>query len=108
VRPNAQAQGAIFMVSCRPNRAKSNAMTFDIFVRDDEKRPQVGSCVEVDLPQSFASARTEDRVMQRTDEDGRARFEWDEAVFGEVTIFVNGDNKGRFDLEDGAEFTVVT
>jgi hypothetical protein len=46
--------------------------------------------------------------MQRTDEDGRARFEWDEAVFGEVTIFVNGDNKGRFDLEDGAEFTVVT
>lgn len=83
-------------------------MTFDIYVRDDERRPQAGCCIEVDLPQSFASSGTEDRIIQYTDEDGRARFERDEAVFGEATIFVNGDNKGRFDLEDGAEFTVVT
>ena len=83
-------------------------MTFDIYVRDDERRPQVGCCVEVDLPQSFASSKTEDRVVQYTDEEGRARFERDEAAFGEATIFVNGDNKGRFGLEDGAEFTVVT
>lgn len=83
-------------------------MTFDIYVRDDERRPQVGYCVEVDLPQSFAASRTEDKVLQYTDEDGRAHFERDETAFGEATIFVNGDNKGRFDLEDGAEFTVVT
>ena len=61
----------------------------------------------MDLPQSFASSGIEDRVMQYTDEDGRARFERNESVFGEATIFVNGDNKGRFDLEDGAELTLM-
>ena len=82
-------------------------MTIDIYVQDDEKRPQIGCCVEMDLPQTFASWGTEDKIRQYTDVDGRARFERDEAVFGEATIFVNGDNKGRFDLEDGAEFTLV-
>jgi hypothetical protein len=82
-------------------------MTFQVFVFDDERRPQPGCCVEVDLPQSFAASPSDDKVTEYTDEEGRASFEKDDASFGEVTVFVNGDNKGRFDLEDGAHFSVV-
>jgi hypothetical protein len=82
-------------------------MTFEVQVLNDESRPQSGCCVEVWLPQSFPLTLDEDKLTEYTDEEGRARFEKTDSVFGEVSIFVSGDNKGRFDLEDGAGFTVV-
>jgi hypothetical protein len=82
-------------------------MTFEIHVIDDEKRPQGGCSVEVHLPQSFPLTSEDDKITECTDENGCARFESADAGFGETSIYVNGENKGRFDLEDGAEFTVV-
>jgi hypothetical protein len=49
----------------------------------------------------------DDKITEYTDEEGRARFEKTDAGFGEVTIYVGGENKGRFDLEEGAEFAIV-
>jgi len=46
-------------------------------------------------------------MTEYTDECGHATFETTDERCGEVTILVSGENKGRFDLEDGAEFTVV-
>ena len=82
-------------------------MTFEIHVIDDEKRPQRGCSVEVYLPQSFPLSSADDKITEFTDERGCARFERADVGFGETSIYVDGDNKGRFDLEDGAEFTVV-
>ena len=82
-------------------------MTFDVYVIDDEHRPQWGCSVEVYLPQSFPLSAEDDKITENTDEDGRARFERENAGFGESSIYVDGENKGRFNLEDGAEFTVV-
>ena len=80
-------------------------MTFDVHVIDEENRSQSGLCVEVDLPESFSTAS--DKVTAFTDEDGHASFETTTDAFGEVTIYVSGENKGRFDLEDRAGLTVV-
>jgi hypothetical protein len=82
-------------------------MTFDVHVTNDEKRPQSGCSVEVYLPESFPLLPDDAKITEYTDEDGRARFEKADAGFGEVTIYVSGENKGRFDLEDGAEFAIV-
>lgn len=82
-------------------------MTFDVQVIDDEQRPQVGCCVEVYLPQSFPLSHDDAKLTEYTDEAGRARFEKGDAGFGEVSIYVSGDNKGRFDLDEGAEFRVI-
>jgi hypothetical protein len=81
-------------------------MTFEVHVIDDEKRPQVGCCVEVYLPQRFPLSQDDAKMTKYTDEDGYARFEREEAGFGEISIYVDGHNKGRFDLEDRAEFTI--
>lgn len=80
-------------------------MTFDVHVIDDEKRSQSGLCVEVDLPGTFSTAG--EKVTAFTDEDGRASFETATDAAGEVTVYVSGYNKGRFDLEDRAWLTVV-
>ena len=82
-------------------------MTFEVHVIDDERRPQTGCPVEVYLPQSFPLSAENDRITEYTDIDGRARFDQDVATFGEICIYVAGENMGRFDLEQGAEFTIV-
>ena len=82
-------------------------MTFDVHVIDDEKRPQTGRCVEVESPESFPLKPVAGRMTEYTDDNGHARFETAEEAYGEVTIFVGGDNRGRFDLADGAELTVI-
>ena len=82
-------------------------MTFSVQVINDEKRPQSGCCVEGYLPESFPLLPDDAKITEYTDEDGRARFEKADTGFGEVTIYVSGENKGRFNLEDGAEFAIV-
>jgi hypothetical protein len=82
-------------------------MKFDVHVVDDEERPQSGLCVEVDLPESFPLSPLGGKATEYTDEDGRASFEMENEAFGEVTIYVSGENKGRFDLEEGAGLTIV-
>jgi hypothetical protein len=82
-------------------------MTFDVHVVNDEQRPQRGCCVEVYLPESFPLSPVRSKLTEHTDEDGRASFETAEGGCGEVTIYVGGENKGEFDLEDGAGFAVV-
>ena len=90
-----------------PLRHPDNTMTFDVHVIDDEQRPQTGRCVEVELPASFPLKPVAGRMTEYTDEDGHARFEAADEGYGEVTIFVGGENQGRFDLADGAELTVI-
>jgi hypothetical protein len=82
-------------------------MKFDVHVINDEKRPQSGLCVEVSLPESFPLSPGAGQMTEYTDENGHATFETTDESCGEVTIFVSGENKGRFDLEDGSEFIVV-
>ena len=82
-------------------------MKFDVHVIDDEKRSQSALCVEVDLPPSFPLSSLDGKITEYTDEDGHASFETANEAFGEVTIYVGGENKGRFDLEEGAELTIV-
>jgi hypothetical protein len=80
---------------------------FDVHVVDDEQRSQSGCCVDVDLPESFPLAPGDGRITAYTDENGNASFEMTGESFGEVTIHVDGDNKGRFELEEGAGLTIV-
>ena len=90
-----------------PLRPPDNTMTFDVHVIDDEQRPQTGCCVEVELPEAFPLVPVAGKMTEYTDDNGHARFETAEEGYGEVTIFVSSENKGRFDLEDGAELTVI-
>ena len=82
-------------------------MKFDVHVIDDEKRSQSGCCVEVELPESFPLSSLGGKVTEYTDENGHASFETANEAYGEVTIHVDGENAGRFDLEEGAELTIV-
>jgi hypothetical protein len=82
-------------------------MKFDVHVINDEKRPQSGCRVEVDLPESFPLSAGGGKLTEYTDEEGHARFETADETYGEVTIFVDGENKGRLDLRDAGEFTIV-
>ena len=82
-------------------------MKFDVHVIDDEERSQSGLCVEVGLPESFPLSPLSGKITEYTDENGHASFETANEAYGEVTIHVDGENTGRFDLEEGAELTVV-
>jgi hypothetical protein len=82
-------------------------MKFDVHVIDNEERPQSGLSVEVDLPESFPLSPLGGKITGYTDEDGHASFETANEAFGEVTIYVSGENKGRFDLEEGAGLTII-
>ena len=82
-------------------------MTFDVHVVDDEDRPQSGRCIEVYLPESFPLSPVGGKITEYTDGDGHARFETADEGYHEVIIYVSGENKGTFDLEDGAGFTIV-
>lgn len=101
--------GILWHARSTPARCQypDHTMRFDVHVTNDERRPQTGCCVEVYLPQSFPLLSDDEKITEYTDEEGRARFEKAEAGFGEVTIYVSGENKGRFDLEEGAEFAIV-
>jgi hypothetical protein len=82
-------------------------MTFEVHVIDDEERPLGGRCVEVYLPESFPLSAGRSQVTEYTSDDGHANFETTEGRSGEVIVYVGGENKGTFDLEDGSEFKVI-
>jgi len=95
------------LVGAKPSHQPEDTMTFDIHVIDDEELPQSGRCVKVHLPGSFPLPPVGGEITEYTDEDGHARFDTEDEGYREVTIYVSGENKGTFDLEEGAGFTVV-
>lgn len=85
-------------------------MTFDVYVVDEDDRPQSGRRVDVYLPSGpflGLAGPVGGKLTEYTDDDGHASFETADDGYHEVTIYVSGEKQGTYDLEDEAGFTVV-
>jgi hypothetical protein len=77
-------------------------IAFDVFVTYSDGEPCTGKGVEALFPGFWDGGS----ITEYTDESGHAKFET-RSDHSQVTIYVGGENRGTYDIEDGSGLTIV-